>query len=230
MARKDNGNLRTRITTLLARLDNKSSAKLPASLAPTIKAMRAAVEPYLAAADRADTTLSTRDAALEKVANADAVLDQTIEDLAIACVGAKLGKRTQPFAAFGAPAPSKLVKLAYRKEVEAVTKLLTALAKADSPAPVKAAAAKVQKNVLAVESALDALDGPEAAHVKARTARDAKLVEASRALARFRIQAKAALLDDVGAFEGLFAAESAVAAPTKTKRKSPAKKEPAPAG
>jgi len=80
-----------------------------------------------------------------------------------------------------------------------------------------------------VEKLLDALSGPEARHVKARTARDALLAAASKAYGRFKLRAKAALLDEPGAYEALFGGRAAVQAPVKRKAKKKVTKGPTPA-
>lgn len=227
MARKDDSNLLSRVTTILARLDDSKAPKLPASLAADTKAFRAGVGPFVTAAAKATAALDARDTALGKVGDADAVLDASVDDLADACVGARLGKRTKPFEGLSPHSPSALKELAYKKEVDAVNSLLAALAKKNPPAAVKSVAARVQKNAAAVQKLLDAVTGPEASYVKARTARDALLPGVSKAHGRFKLRAKAALLDEPGTYEALFGARAAVQAPSTPKRK-PKPPKPAP--
>lgn len=223
MARKDESNLLSRVTTVLTRLDDPTAPKLPAALAADVKAFRAGVGPFVTASVKASAALGVRDSALAKVGEADAVLDVSIDDLADACVGAKLAKRTKPFAGLSPHSPSKLQDLAYKKEVDAVGDLLGALAKKSPPAAVKSVAAKVGKNAAIVQTRLDAVTGPEASYVKARTVRDALSADASKALGRFKLRAKAALVDDPGTYEALFGARAAVQAPAaKPNRKAKA--------
>jgi len=229
MARKDDSTLLSRVKTVLARLDDREAPKLPAALAPDVKEFRSMAGPFLTAAEKAAEALGARDQALGKVGDADAALDVSIDDLADGIVGAKLGKRTTPFAGLSKHSPSALKNLAYKTEVDAVGDLLEALAEKNPPAAVKALAAKVQKNAATVQKMLDALTGPEARHVKARTARDALLAGASKAYGRFKLRAKAALLDEPGAYEAMFGGRAAVQAPVKKKAKKKATKGPTPA-
>jgi hypothetical protein len=199
MARKDDSNLLSRVKTVLARIDDRA-VKLPAALASDVKELRSGVIPFISAAEKAAEALAARDAALEKVGDADATLDVSIDDLADGCVGAKLGKRTSPFAGLSKHSPSALKNLAYKTEVDAVGELLEGLAKKNPPAAVKALAAKVQKNAATVQKLLDAVTGPEAA-----------------------------LLDEPGAYEALFTGRAAVQAPVKRKAKPKVTKGPTPA-
>lgn len=219
MARKDDSNLISRVKTALSRLDDRGAPKLPSALASDVKEFRAVAGPLITAAEKAAEALVARDAALEKVGDADAALDVSIDDLADGCVGAKVGKRTSPFAGLSKHSPSALKNLAYKTEVDAVAVLLEALAKKNPPAAVKALAGKVQRNAATVQRLLDAVTGPEARYVKARTARDALLPAASKAYGRFKLRAKAALLDEPGTYEALFSARVAVQAPVKRKAK-----------
>lgn len=228
MARKDDSNLLSRVKTVLARIDDRA-LKLPAALASDVKELRSGVGPFISAAEKAAEALAARDEALEKVGDADATLDVSIDDLADGCVGAKLGKRTSPFAGLSKHSPSALKNLAYKTEVDAVGELLEGLAKKNPPAAVKALAAKVQKNAATVQKLLDAVTSPEARYVKARTARDALVPAASKAYGRFKLRAKAALLDEPGAYEALFTGRAAVQAPVKRKAKPKVTKGPTPA-
>ena len=219
MARKDDSNLLSRVSTVLERLDDRKALKLPASLAADIKQFRAGVAPFVKAAARAAAALTLRDEALAKVGDADAVLDGSVDDLADTCVGAKIAKRARPFAGLSPHNPTAIKNLAFAKEVAAVAALLGALAKKKPPASVQAAASKVQKNAAAVKTLLAALTGPQASYVTARTARDALTESVSKAHGRFKLRAKAALVDDPGTYEALFGARAAVQAPPRPKRK-----------
>lgn len=73
MARKDDSNLLSRVTMVLARVDDPKAPKLPASLAADIKAFRAGVGPFVTASAKAAAALGLRDGALGKVGDADAV-------------------------------------------------------------------------------------------------------------------------------------------------------------
>jgi hypothetical protein len=138
MARNDDSNLLARITTALARIDDREAPKLPAAFVPDVKEFRSAVGPLVTAAEKAAQALVARDEALEKVGDADATLDVSLDDLADGVVGAKLGKRTSPFSGLSKHSPSALKNLAYKTEVDAVGILLEALAKKNPPAAVKA--------------------------------------------------------------------------------------------
>lgn len=221
MARKNESDLLARLTITVDRLGDREAPKLPAA---DVKEFRTVVGPFIAASAKYAEALAVRDEALVKVGEADATLDVSIDDLADGMVGAKLGKRTSPFAGFSKYTPSALKELAYKTEVDEVQTLLAALAKKNPPAAVKALAAKVQKNAAAVQKLLDAVTTPETRYTKARAARDALAPGASKAYGRFKLRAKAALLDDPGAYEALFSGRSVVQAPVKKRGKGKAKK------
>jgi hypothetical protein len=224
MPRKDDQSLLSRVNRVLERLDDPTAPKLPAALAADVKAYRLGVTPFVRAADEVAMAVAARDAVLEKVGEADTALDRSLDELANACVGAGLTRRARPFEGLSEYSPSALQALAYKKEVDATGALLDALAKKSPPPKVASEAAKVRKNAAAVQKRLDAVTGPEARLVKARIARDATLDGASKALARFKLRAKGALLDDPGAYEALFGDRAAVQAPAAKPKKKAAKK------
>jgi hypothetical protein len=226
MAGSDRNNLRIQAAVLLERLQGKDKLALPKALAADVKDAIAELTPLAVAASATDAAEAGRDSALEAVGEADAVLDVSLDALARALVGAGLSPTKSPFAGFSKHAPTNLKKLAYAVEVNAASDLVAAVAKKSPPAEVKKAASAVSKNAATVSARLKGMTGPEAKYVKARTARDGKLADAARAIARFKIKAKAALVDEPETLAALFARPSAVQAPVKKRAK---KKAPSPA-
>ncbi len=134
--------LRTLCRTITDRLA-EPSLKPPASLTADAKAFKAQATSFEAAAARADAARGARDDQMIRVGQADAELDRSLDDLADALVGAKLGKRSEPFANFSKLSPSRMKELAYKKEVDAVAALLKALDKAKPPKAVASVSAAV---------------------------------------------------------------------------------------
>jgi hypothetical protein len=196
--------------------------KPPASLTADAKAFKSAATAFETAATKADAARGARDDQLVKVGDADAALDRSLDDLADAIVGAKLGKRSEPFAAFSKLSPSRMKELAYKKEVDAVAALLKAVDKSKPPKSVASVALAVKKNAARVSGELGALTGPAAASERALAARDALLPGLAKALGRFKIRAKAAWVDEPDKFKALFAPPTAVQAPKRPRKAKPA--------
>jgi hypothetical protein len=101
-------------------------------------------------------------------------------------------------------------------------KLTRKVRKAKPPADVLAACAAVERAAAAVKAKLAAYDAPQKAWQKSIVARDALLVPWQKSLTRFRVLAKASLLDDEGAYDALFAGPESIAVPKKTRKQKPA--------
>lgn len=167
-----------------------------------------------------------RDEALEAVGEADDTLDVDVDSLATEIVGAKLGKRGNPFQGFSRHTPSGLARLPYAIEAREVLELVATLTKAKPPAAVAKAAAKCKKSAAMVKSALDDLTEPQAEYSTALAARDALLPGCLKALRKLKVQAKAAWDDEPGVYQAVFAPPGKVQAP---KAKRAVKKKGAPA-
>ena len=157
------------------------------------------------------------DAALARLSSDDATLDDSLETLAERSVGAGLGSRRRPLAAFTRHSVTQLRNLAYRKEADEVLAMTGKIAKAGVPKEVAAAAATCAKLAKAVLADLTALVKPQAAYDKALARRDALLPEWTRAYARLKLVAAAAWADDNATYAAVFAAPSDIQAP-KTRR------------
>ena len=172
--------------------------------------------------------MGLRDEALATIATADDVLDASVLALADTIVGAGLGARRNPFAAYSPHPPAGLVELAWAREVKEVRALCTKLLRltAKKPAPeVKNRVATCKKNAAAVEVALKKLTGPQAAYEKALSARDALLGSWTKSLSKLKKHAAAAWADDEATYAAVFAPVAAVQAGTKRVK---AKRTPAP--
>jgi hypothetical protein len=178
----------------------------------------AAHSAYAKAHDAAQEQELARRAALAAVGAADEVLDAAIGRLADKLIGAGLTQRRKPLGEFSPHAVSELTGLAYAKEITAAEKLARGVRKAKPPKDVLDACTAVERAAAAVADALDAYDRPQRAWEKAIAARDALLVPWQKSLTRFRVLAKASLLDDEGAYQALVAEPDGIAAP-KQKRK-----------
>ena len=160
-----------------------------------------------------------RDEALDKVGDADDGLDVDVETLAQEMVGAKMGKRSNPFIGFSRHSPSTLVRLPYATEATEVLSLVTAVTK-QKPAPaVTKALAKCKSGAASVKAALDALTDPQTRYSTALTARDTLLPGCTKALRKLKTQAKAAWDDEPGVYDAIFAPPDRVQAPKRSPKK-----------
>lgn len=157
------------------------------------------------ASDAALALQHARDEALAAVSKADAQLDAQLKRLADKLVGESLGKRTNPFAAFGAPSPSDICNLGYGKQTVEVRKLVRAIERSKPPAALVRAAAAVTEAGTELQKALDRYERPQAQYARALAKRDALLPSWQKALDRTRILARAALIDAPEQYKALFA-------------------------
>ncbi len=142
--------------------------------------------------------------------------------LANKLVGADLGPRKNPFAPYGALAPSRLKEIAYTTEVEEVLKLVAAVKKKKPPQAVTAALTACTQTANASKKALIALVAPQTAYVEAMSARDELLVEWTRAFERLRAHAKAAWIDTPAVYHAVFAPPGLEARPASRRKAKPA--------
>jgi hypothetical protein len=224
MATTSIGEQRVYGRVVLERLDG---AKAPAGLKAPIAAFKKAHADYEKAAARVEEERARRDTALDAVGDADDRFDASASALADKVVGAGLGKRTSPFAAFSKLSPSGLAALPYAEEPKAARTLVAALKKAGPPADVLKAAAQLLKDADAVEAALGKLTKPQAAYAKSIADREALLPGWSKALRSLKRHAAAAWDEDEAMVKAIFAPPGAVQAPKKTRAKKA--KEPQPA-
>ncbi|MCC7542665.1 MAG: hypothetical protein IT379_40995 [Deltaproteobacteria bacterium] len=153
---------------------------------------------------------------IANIGEADAAQDDAIEALAKALVG-EGAARTNPFKAFGAPAPSVLVAKGYAAEAKEATKLVKAVrARKDAGKATTAAAAAVEKAAKAVQAAMVGIDKHAKPLAAARAARDAAALGWETAYATLRRAATVAEDDGAkGLASGLFGG-----APKRAKRGS----------
>lgn len=197
-------------------LDRLGKRAIPAALKEYIATFKSEYGGFEKASKVAEAAREKRDEALEEVGAADEILDTDVESLATEMVGAKMGKRTQPFRGFSRYAPGKLVRLPYATEV---LDLVVEVSK-KKPAPAVAKAlAKCKSSAETVRSALDDLSDPQARYSTAMAARDALLPGCTKALRKLKTQAKAAWDDEPGVYQAIFAPPGKVQAP-KAKRSS----------
>lgn len=160
----------------------------------------------------AEAAEEKRDAAVNAVIDADAARDTAVLALADALVGAGLGKRSNPFASYSKYTPANLVKLGHLAESREVRALSKKILAAKPPSNVASLAKDAVKKSDAVDELVQASGAPKTAYTKAFAARDAHLPIWQKAMASLRVQMKAALASDAGAYKALFARpEGAVA-------------------
>jgi hypothetical protein len=201
---------------VLERLDG---AQAPAALKGPIATFKKAHEAYEKAASRVEEERATRDAALDAVGDADDGFDASASELADKVIGAGLGKRKSPFAAFSKLSPSGLAALPYAEGPKAARGLVAALKKAGPPADVLKVAARLLKDADAVEAALGKLTKPQAAYAKSLADREALLPGWSKALRSLKRHAAAAWDEEEATFKAIFAPPGAVQAPKKARAK-----------
>ncbi len=139
--------------------------------------------------DAAEGQLS---AAQSRLSERDAVQDEAVETLARALV-ADGQPRVNPFATFGAAAPTAIMRLPIMEETKAIHALVAAVQRNKKlTKPTLQAAQALDKAVHAVEQALQPLDALDAAVRAARHTRDAIGQTWDTALAALKRGARAA--------------------------------------
>ena len=175
-----------------------------------LEGFKVASEAYEAASAKVDAAEVARDAALEALGVADALLDAEVNALADDLVAAKMGSRARPFAGFGALPPSQIVVLAHAREIKAVNALVKKVKRAKPPPKVRKRLVAVERRVAGVEAAQLAVVGPEFAYQIARGQRDALLPEWTAAARRLKTIARAAWIDEPGRYASVFAPVEAI--------------------
>lgn len=205
-------------------LERLSGTTIPVPLKPYIVTFKKAHDGYETAAVVADTARGKRDVALEAVGQMDDTFDTGVNALADKIVGASLGTRKNPFAAYSRHAPGKLTELPYAEEPKAIRALGVELSKKSPPTEVAKALVKSLKDADGLEVALNKLIKPQAAYTKALGDRDALLPAWNKALDKLKKHAGAAWDEDVATYKAVFAPPGAIHAPTKKRAKTaPAK-------
>jgi hypothetical protein len=198
-------------------LDRLNGQPVPASMKTAVKAFGTTHARYKKASAVADQARGVRDAALARVADGDATLDEQLEPLAQKAAGAGLGSRQKPLGAFTRFSVSELRELAYKKQADEVIAMAAKLTAAKVSKDVAAAAARCAKSAKAVLAGLAAVVKPQAAYDKALKQRDALLPEWTRTYARLKKMAAAAWADDEATYATVFARAEDLQAP-KAKR------------
>jgi hypothetical protein len=206
------GEVRAYGQAVLARF---SDIKVPDDLKGHADTFKKAHLAYENASTKVDAAREKRDAALDAIGDADELFDPSVHALADAMVGARMGKRQNPFSGMSKHSPSALAALAYAREPEAMRELAAAIAKKSPPAEVKATVATCLKHAGAIEGGLKKLTAPQAAYTKALADRDALLPDWTKALRRLKKRAEAVWEDEAGTFKAVFAKVGAVQAPKK---------------
>jgi hypothetical protein len=164
-----------------------------------VKARLAAFErahgAYGAAQRKVDAAEGQLSAAQSRLSERDAVQDEAVETLARALV-ADGQPRVNPFATFGAAAPTAIMRLPIMEETKAIHALVAAVQRNKKLSkPTLQAAQALDKAVHAVEQALQPLDALDAAVRAARHTRDAIGQTWDTALAALKRGARAAADD-----------------------------------
>jgi hypothetical protein len=203
-------------------LDRLAAGGLPAAIGKAVAPFKVEQAALAKASAAAEDARGQRDAALLDVSEADNALDDALESLADALVGARMGKRKNPFATFSKHAPSALATMAYAAEAAEVVAMCGRIARAKPPSSVTQAAASCVRLARGVQSALKALSKPQNAYAQALLARDTLLPAWAKALAVLR-RRLAAEIEDQAKVRALLAPPGRVQEP-KAKRKAKAKK------
>lgn len=185
---------------------------------------------YAAACEVAAKKEEARNTALAAVGVADETLDTSIDDLANRLVGNGDAKRNQPFAGLSEHPPGALCALSYAAEIAEAAKLNKAVRKRKPAKNVLAACAAIDAAATKTKAALKVFDAAQKEFQQACAARDALALPWQKSLTRYRVLAKAALIDDEGAYEALFAPPDAITVVKRKPKKKPAKSTPSRAG
>jgi hypothetical protein len=181
---------------------------LPAALLAPVQAHYAAFAAvhgeYVAACDAADLDRESRDAGLVKLAKTDEALDASLLSLADWLVGAGLGARKNPFAAYSPYSPGAMTDLGYDKTVKATRDLVQKLVALAPNADVHEATHACLQAATAVEHALAGLQAPQAKFEMAMAERDGLLPGWAKARDRFKKHAAAHWLDQPEVFKAVF--------------------------
>jgi hypothetical protein len=210
MARKSTAEPPTDGDVLLHRL---ASMPLPASLKKVAAEFKNAQTALNLASDAARVARGDRDAALAAVGVADDALDAAVNVLGEKIALAQMGTRANPFAKFGALAPSAVTALPYADEVKEVLALLAKVKKAKPAPDVAKAVAACEKQARGVSAALSGLNKPQVVYAKALAARDALLPSWAKALSRLKKTAAAAWQGDEAMYAAMFAPPGRVQLP-----------------
>ena len=192
---------------ILARLGKK----FPPAMKDAVKGFQEAHARFETEAAEADAVRADRDGALQAIARADNTLDKSVLELANVIVAAGLGARKNPFADFSRHPPAQMVDLAYLVEVREVEALLTNVNRVKAkagPAASKELARIIgscARDVRAVKAAVGAFARPQTIFHEAVAARDAHLLDWTRALSRLKKHAAVAWAADPAAYRALFA-------------------------
>jgi hypothetical protein len=208
-------------------LERMKNQAVPASMKGPLKSFQQVHARYLAAAAAVDDAHVARDSALQAVADADSVLDDSLGLLAQKASGAGMGTRQSPLSAFTRYSVSALTELAYKKEADVVVALGAKIAKASAPKEVGNAASACVKNAKTVLDKLRAVVKPQGLYSKALSARDQLLPDWTKAYSKLKKFAAAAWYDEPATYQAVFAPVDAIQAPKA--RRSQKKPPPQPA-
>jgi hypothetical protein len=153
---------------------------------------------YSAAHEKVRAAEAKLSAAQRQLGELDVDQDEAVDSVARALV-ADGHSRANPFAAFGAPAPSKIIGMTVAEEVKAIHQLMTAVQRNKSiTKPTLQATQAAEKAAHAVEQALVGIEKLQAAVREARHLRDAVAQTWATAFAALKRGARAAV-DEGGA-------------------------------
>jgi len=159
---------------------------------------------YVLLCDTADGGRTARDTAITAIGKADKAVDQAVLTLADRLVGAGLGTRKNPFAAFSPYAPTALTQLAADKIGKAVADVVQQVLAQKPPADVVAAAKQCTHAVAAFEASRQAAQKVQASFAVAMAERDGWLPDWQKDANRLKRHAEAAWLDYPGTWQAVF--------------------------
>jgi hypothetical protein len=208
-----------RLVTGRTVLERFAAMSPPSILQPFIDGFQQEHTKYEVAYLAAEKAEERRDDALAAIGQADGKLDLAVEQLAANLVLARKGDRRNPLARYTTHNMSRLLGLAYAKEVEEVEQICAKVAKDEPTEQITAAVAECQLCATGVKTALSALSAPEHDYQCKLAARDELVSEWERAFARLHVHAAAAMDADPQTLKSLFARPERVQQPVTRRAK-----------
>jgi len=199
-------------------LDRMDGARLSQRVRRAAEAFRRAHEDYLRGLEEIHDAQADLDRAGRGVYEADAALDEAILVLADKIVGAQLGSRRKPFASFSRHSPTKITKLAYATELNAVRSLCAKVSRVAPPGEVRVAIRVCLDQADTVEAALRKLSLPRTRFRQRLSALDERIKAWRDGYRRLKTEAAAYWIDDVTTLRAIFARPEPIQHPVRRKR------------
>jgi len=185
-------------------LERYDASSVPAAIKPLVTQLRSAHQDLLDASARATQARTARHAAQLAVVTATGDLKTSVETLAVEVVHAGLGKRRDPFAAYGVLRPSRFTEVARTRGMRDLEGLLERVEATSPPPSVVRASKACRKAIQAVEGARAEVTSKGVAFDHAAGDRVKAHATFAATFDRVKIQARAAWIDDPAAFTSVY--------------------------